>query len=105
MNLDIEKIKAIATIIVTAAVNVANVCGYAFDAEAWVNVVLSIISAVAIGYAWWKNNNVTPEAQEAQKLLDELKAVRKLHDAQTHLDNLIAARVANTEETEEGSED
>ena len=103
MDLDIEKIKAIATIIVTAAVNVANVCGYAFDADAWVNVVLSIISAITVGYAWWKNNNVTPEAQQAQKVLDELKAISKIQDAQAHLDALIAARTPKAEEN--GAED
>lgn len=68
-----ERVKAIATIVVTAIVNVANVCGYALDAEAWVNVVLSVISAVCIAFAWWKNQNVTPEAIEAQKVLDRLK--------------------------------
>jgi len=68
-----ERTKAIATIIVTAAVNVANVCGYALDADAWVNVVLSVLSAVSIAYSWWKNQNVTPEAQAAQLFLDQLK--------------------------------
>jgi SPP1 family holin len=24
-------------------------------------------------YVWWKNNNVTPQAQEAQKIIDEKK--------------------------------
>ena len=72
-----ERVKAIITIVVTAAVNIANVYGYAVDADAWVNVALSIVSAASILYAWWKNQNVTEAAQEAQKYLDELKAAKK----------------------------
>lgn len=72
-----EKTKAITTIVVTALVNVANCMGYALDADAWVNVALSMLSAAAIAYSWWKNQNVTPEAQAAQATLDHLKAERK----------------------------
>ena len=72
-----EKTKAILTIVVTAAVNVANVLGYAQDADAWVNVVLSIASAVCIVYSWWFNQNVTPEAQQAQLVLNNLKNERR----------------------------
>ena len=72
-----ERVKAIATIIVTAAVNIANVMGFAMDADAWVNVILSVISAICIAWSWWKNQNVTDEAQQAQLLLDDLKAAKK----------------------------
>lgn len=72
-----ERAKAIATIVVTAVVNVLNVCGYAFDAEQWVNVVLSVISAATIIWAWWKNQNITDEAIQAQAYLDGLKAAKK----------------------------
>lgn len=71
-----ERIKAIITIVVTAVVNIANVCGFAFDAEAWVSVALSIASAICIAWSWWKNQNVTDEAIEASKYLAELKANR-----------------------------
>lgn len=69
-----ERAKAIITIVVTAAVNIANVYGFAADADQWVNVVLSIASAICIAWSWWKNQNVTPEAQKAQIYLNELKA-------------------------------
>ena len=72
-----EKVKAIATLAVTAAVNIANVLGYAVDADAWLNAVLSVLSVVAIAIAWWRNNNMTDEAIEAEKVLLELKAQRK----------------------------
>ena len=69
-----ERAKAIITIVVTAAVNIANVCGFALDADQWANVVLSIASAICIAWSWWKNQNVTAEAQQAQLYLNELKA-------------------------------
>ena len=72
-----EKAKAILTIVVTAAVNIANVYGYAVDAEAWVNVALSVASAVTVLWSWWFNQNVTPEAQQAQLVLNNLKNERK----------------------------
>ena len=75
--MNIERIKAIATIAVTAGVNIANILGYAMDAEPIVNGVLSVISFIAIIYSWWFNQNVTPEAQEAQKVLNELRAEKK----------------------------
>jgi hypothetical protein len=72
--MNMERTKAIVTIVVTAAVNVANVCGYALDADQWVNVALSVLSAIAILYSWWKNQNVTESAQKAQIYLDELRS-------------------------------
>ena len=36
---------------------------------------VSSVATVAMAiYAWWKNNNVTEEAQQAQEYLDELKS-------------------------------
>ena len=34
----------------------------------------ALASAITVLWIWWKNNNVTKEAQQAQKHLDELKA-------------------------------
>ena len=31
------------------------------------------LSAISAGWAWWKNNNITENAQKAQKLLERLK--------------------------------
>lgn len=33
----------------------------------------ALASAVVVVWVWWKNNNVTKEAQQAQKELDKLK--------------------------------
>lgn len=35
--------------------------------------VSSVATVLVAIWVWWKNNNVTKEAQEAQKYLDELK--------------------------------
>lgn len=72
-----EKIKAILTIVVTAAVNIANILGYALDMDVILNGVLTVFSFVCIVYSWWFNQNVTPEAQQAQVLLRKLKAEKR----------------------------
>ena len=73
-----ETLKAILTIVVTAAVNVANILGYALDMDTVLNGVLSIFAFVCIFWSWWFNQNVTPEAQAAQQVLDQLKAEKKM---------------------------
>jgi hypothetical protein len=73
-----ERFKAVVTIVIVAIVNVANVFGFALDADAWINVVLSIASAASILYSWWKNQNVTIQAAQAQVLLNALKREAKL---------------------------
>lgn len=76
-----ERVKAIVTIVVTAGVNIANVCGLALDAEAWVTAALSVASVVCIVISWWRNNNVTREAIQGQLVVDRLKAERKAGEA------------------------
>ena len=71
--MNVERTKAIITIIVTAIVNIANVYGYAVDAEAWINVALSILSAICIAWSWWKNQNITYAAQQGQLVVDQIK--------------------------------
>lgn len=80
-NIDFEKARAIVTLVIVCAVNVCNVLGYAIDAEPWVNAATSVLSVAAIVYAWWKNQNVTAEAAQAQVLLDALKAAKHLKAA------------------------
>ena len=72
-----ERIKAIVTIVITAIVNIVNLYGYAVDAGAVVNAVFTVASFACILWSWWKNQNVTDEAQTAQSYLNELKAEKK----------------------------
>ena len=68
-----ESIKAIVALLVTAVVNIANVCGFALDYGMVYNVVLSVASVACVVYCWWKNQNITAAAQQAQEYLNELK--------------------------------
>lgn len=72
-----ERAKAIITIVITAVLNIANLYGFAVDAGAVVNAVLTVLSFICIAWSWWKNQNVTPEAQDAQLLLNKLKMENK----------------------------
>jgi len=83
-----ERAKAIITIVVTAGVNIANVMGYAYDLDPILNGVLSVFSFICIVYSWWKNQNVTEEAQQAQVVLDELKAKHRA-EADRALDQTV----------------
>lgn len=75
-----EKTKAIIRLIVMAVLmvnmglTVAGKNPIPLDESAlteWLTVAAAGISAV---YSWWKNNNVTKQAQQAQAVLNELKA-------------------------------
>ena len=72
-----ERTKAIITIVITAVLNIANLYGFAVDAGAVVNAVLTVLSFICIAWSWWKNQNITSEAQQAQAVLDRLKAEKK----------------------------
>ena len=72
-----ERTKAIITIVITAVLNIANLYGFAVDAGAVVNAVLTVLSFICIAWSWWKNQNVTPEAQSAQIYLNKLKMEKK----------------------------
>ena len=72
-----ERTKAIITIVITAVLNIANLYGFAVDAGAVVNAVLTVLSFLCIAWSWWKNQNVTQEAQTAQIYLNKLKLEKK----------------------------
>lgn len=75
-----ERLKAVITILVTAIVNILNVYGFAVDLDNAINVVLSILSALTVLYAWWKNQNITREAVAAQGFLKQLKADKAIDE-------------------------
>lgn len=70
-----EQIKAIATLGVALAA-LALVFAIAFgavDADALTGAVAAVLAIGSTVVAWWRNNNVTEAAQDAQKVLDGLK--------------------------------
>lgn len=88
-NLNSQTIVAFARLAVTLILSVAAVFGWALNWELVYNVIVSALGLAMLVWAWWRNNNVTEAAQEAQLLLDEIKdqaladkaeeAVRKLN--------------------------
>ncbi len=68
-----ERIVAIARLACTLAASVAAGFGIALDADALFVGVACVTAAGCYAWSWWKNNNVTQAAQEAQKVLDEIK--------------------------------
>lgn len=47
--------------------------GVSVDADALFVLAMIVVALVAYIWSWWKNNNVSTAATEAQKVLDELK--------------------------------
>ena len=47
--------------------------GVSVDADALFVLAMIVVALVAYIWSWWKNNNVTSAATEAQKVLEELK--------------------------------
>lgn len=70
---NVERIKAAATLVVTAVINILNVYGYAVDAGPWINLLSSVLAFGSILYAWWKNQNVTNAAVAGQAVLNRIK--------------------------------
>jgi len=68
-----EKTKATISTAIILAVNIAALFGVSLDQGMVANVVFGLITIATTIYAAWKNHNFTPEAAQAQRLLDELK--------------------------------
>lgn len=64
---------AIARLIVTIAVAIATTFGWSLDGDLLLNILLSAIALALFAWTWWKNNNVTAAAQQAQGVLDAIK--------------------------------
>ena len=71
-----ERTKAVISAAIALIVNIAALFGATLDLGVIQNAVLTIVTAVTTLYAAWKNHNFTPEAQQAQHFLDELKGKR-----------------------------
>lgn len=69
-----DSIMAFVRLIVPAIAAGLSMFGIAVDADALLVGTTIVISAVTFIWSWWKNNNLTSAAQEAQKMLDEIKS-------------------------------
>jgi len=68
-----ERTKATVSAAIVLAVNIAALFGASLDLGTVQNVVFGAVTIATTLYAAWKNHNFTPEAAEAQAVLDELK--------------------------------
>lgn len=73
MDFTTERVTAIARLLVTLAAMVAGGVGIALDADALYTVSACALALVASAYSWWKNNNLTEAAAQAQAYLDTIK--------------------------------
>ena len=82
MDTRTERIKAITTLIVTALLLVNAILTASgknpipYSESAVYELISNLLSAIAVIYTWWKNQNITEEAVKAQGWLDEMKINR-----------------------------
>lgn len=76
-EINMERARAIITLVVTTCVTIANMYGWAVDADEWVSCCLCILNGICLLYTWWKNQNITEEAVAGQHLIDNLKRERR----------------------------
>lgn len=80
ITLKMERIKSVATIIVTAIANVLNVYGFSVDADLWAKAVTSVLAVASIAGCWWFNQNWTKAAVKGQQVVNAEKAKAKSGD-------------------------
>ncbi len=81
-----SRIEAIASLIVTALFIVNSVLTASgknpipYDEDSVYMTISNVLTGISVLYVWYKNQNLTVEAQTAQDLLDEMKADRNEPD-------------------------
>ena len=72
-----ERVIAIVRLVVGLIVMAASACGLAIDADSVFTVIMCILAIAAFAYSWWKNNNITEAAQQAQNYLNAIRNLKK----------------------------
>lgn len=73
-----ERVVAVVRLAVTLAASVAGGFGLAVDPDGLATIVACGVALVAGVWSWWKNNNVTKAAQDAQAYLDGIRGTRNV---------------------------
>lgn len=68
-----ERAMAVARLACVLVTTVAAGFGLALDADALYTGVACVLAIASYAWSWWKNNNVTKAAQDAQAYLDSIK--------------------------------
>lgn len=72
-----ERIVAIIRLVIMLVSAVAGGFGLTVDPDALGTIAACAVALTAGIYGWWKNNNLTEAAQDAQAYLDAVKATYK----------------------------
>ena len=78
MALNSETIIAFIRLCLGLVAGVAASFGWALEIDLWQNIIISVAAVLLFIWIWWRNNNVTEAAQEAQRVLDELKCTEDI---------------------------
>ena len=70
-----ERIVAIIRLVIMLVSAVAGGFGLTIDPDSLGTIAACAVALVAGVYGWWKNNNLTEAAQDAQAYLDAVKAL------------------------------
>lgn len=70
----LERAGAIARLVCTLVAGIATMLGFYLDADELFTGICCIVALVCLIVTWWKNNNLTDAAIEAQGVLDALKS-------------------------------
>lgn len=73
----VERVSAIARLLVMLVSAVAGGFGLTVDPDSLGTIAACAVALVAGVYGWWRNNNLTKAAQDAQAYLDAVKATYK----------------------------
>ena len=71
-----ERIVAIIRLVIMLVSAVAGGFGLTLDPDSLGTIAACAVALVAGVYGWWKNNNLTEAAQDAQAYLDSIKERR-----------------------------
>jgi len=77
MNQAIVRLIVLAIVLINQALVVAGWNPLPFSEDQIYEGVSTVATVITALWAWWKNNSVTKEAQEADEVLSELKAKGK----------------------------
>lgn len=108
----LERAGAIARLVCTLVAGIATMLGFYLDADELFTGVCCIVALACLVATWWKNNNITDAAIEAQEVLDSLKsgdledlAGVECTDGECDEDNTLDCEADGTDDSEDVAED
>lgn len=72
-----ETALALIRLVVPTLASAAAMFGWSVDSDLAINIATTLLALITLVWSWWRNNNLTEAAREAQRLLDEIKQTAK----------------------------